>query len=231
MKGGCAVQTLWLLIVFAGCQHWTPQRSVDAQNTFTSTRYPSVAISVDPAFTYIGSVKHSKYQRYKNSPGGSTSHYESFLFGSKGPDDRLQRGVIIRVKKLSEGYILPDLFDKIKHRLDAGITSFDGQNYQYAVFPAQRPFFDFEENFIFDHGYILSDKFLAKAFSRREGSDNNYSILIMYVEALDGFGKGRTKFRDWTRREYFSDRQKQFVKKVGKRCDQCIQVDLLPKAD
>ncbi len=229
--GRYTLQVIGLLLVFAGCQHWTPQRSVDVQNTFTSTRYPAVTVSVDSDLTYIGSVKHSKYQRYKNSPGGSTSHYESFLFALKGSNARLQRGVIIRTKKLSEGYILPDLFDKVKHRLDSGITSFGGQNYQYAVFPSKRPFFDFEENFIFDRGYILGDIFVAKAFSRREGSDDNYSFLIMYVEALDGFGKGRTKFRDWTRREYLSDRQKKFVKRVGDLCDRCIQVDSLPKAD
>lgn len=229
--GRYIMQVIGLLFVFAGCQHWTPQRSVDAQNTFISTRYPAVAVSVDSDMAYIGSVKHAKYQRYKNSPGGSTSHYESFLFVLKGPNARLQRGVIIRTKKLSEGYILPDLFDKIKHRLDSGITSFGGQNYQYAVFPSTRPFFDFEENFIFDRGYILSDKFVAKAFSRRDGSDNNYSILIMYIESLDSFGKGRTKFRDWTRREYLSDQQKQFIKSVGETCDQCIMVDSLPKAN
>lgn len=169
-------------------------------------------------------MKHSKYQRYKNTPGGSTSHYQTFLFGLKDPNDRLQRGIVIRTRKLSEGYILPDLFDKVKHRLDSGITSFGDQNYQYAVFPAKRPFFDFEENYLFDQGYVLSDKFVAKAFSRREGSDDNYSILIMYLESLDSFQKGKTRFRDWTKREYLSGEQKQFLKTLGKTCEQCIVI-------
>jgi hypothetical protein len=219
-----ALNAVCLMLVWGGCQSWTPQRGVDARNNFYSTRYPEITVSIDPDLAYIGHLEHSKYQRYKNDPGGSTSHFETFLFGTKDADSRLRRGVIIRTKKLSEGYILPDLFDKVKHRLDAGITSFGDQNYQYAVFPAKRPFFDFEETYLFEQGYVLSDRFLAKAFSRRDGSDNNYSILIMYVESLENFQRGKTRFRDWTDREYLSDAQKEFLDTMGRTCDRCLLV-------
>jgi hypothetical protein len=221
---GFAVKAVIVWLILAGCQSLTTQRSVDAENRFHSTRFPAVSISIDPALRYIGSLKHSKYQRYKNSPGGSTSHFHSFLFGLKSPADRFQRGVIIRTKKLSEGYILPDLFDKVRHRLDSGITSFGGQKYQYVIAPSKRPFFDFEENYLFEKGYVLSDAFVAKAFSRREGRGDNYSILIMYIESLDSFSGGRTRFRDWTRREYLSEEQKQFLITLGETCDRCVVV-------
>lgn len=217
--------TLCVFLVLGGCQSMTPQRGVDEKNHFFSTMYPEINLSIDPDLTYIGNVKHSKYLRYKDSPGGSTSHFQTFLFGLKDENGHLQRGVIIRMRKLSEGYILPDLFNNVKHRIDSGITSFGDQNYQYAVFPKKRPFFDLEENYLFDHGYVLSDKFMAKAFSRREGSDNNYSIEIMYVESLDDFQQGKTRYRDWTRREYLSGEQRQFLKTLGKTCDQCIRVN------
>jgi hypothetical protein len=44
-----------------------------------------------------------------------------------GPGGRSQRGVIIRTKKFNEGYIFPDLFDKVRNRRDSGITSFGDQ--------------------------------------------------------------------------------------------------------
>lgn len=224
------LKTLCVFLVLGGCQSFSPQRSVDENNTFYSTRYPEIGLSIDPSLTYIGNLKHTKYKQYKNSPGGSSAHYQTFFFGVKAENSHLQRGVIIRTQKLSEGYILPDLFSNTKHILDSGITSFGDQSYQYAVFPKKRPFFDFEENYLFDHGYVLSDKFMAKAFSRREGSNNNYSIEIMYVESLEDFQKGKTRYRDWTRREYLSGEQRQFLKTLGKTCDQCIIVNQkLPK--
>lgn len=220
--GRYLVSALFVLLILAACQSLTPQRSVDAQNTFTSTLYPQVSISIAPDLAYIGSVEHSKYMQYRNTSGGSTRHYQTFIFGLKDLDDRLQRGVVIRTSKLNEGYILPDLFISRKHILDSGITSCGGQNYQYAVFPSRRPFFDFEENYLFERGYILRSKFMAKAFSRREGSSNNYSFEVIYIESLDSFRKGNTAIRDWTRKEYLSDHQKQFLKTLGRACDRCV---------
>lgn len=222
--GRYTVKALIVWLILAGCQSWTPQRSVDAQNTFTSTHYPEVSISIDPDFTYIGTVKHSKYKQHSDSSKGATWRYQTFIFGSKGMDDRLQRGVIIRISELSEGNFLPDLFANRKHQLGSGITSIGGQNYQYAVYPSKRPFFKFEENYLFDHGSVLSSNFVAKAFSRREGIDNNYCFEIIYVESLDSFQKGKTRFRDWTRRKYLSGEQKEFLKTLEETCNRCVVV-------
>ena len=222
--GRYAEKALIVWLILAGCQSWTPQRSVDAQNTFTSTRYPEVSISIAPDLAYIGTVKHSEYKQHSDSFKGATWRYHTFIFGSKGMDDRLQRGVIIRIIELSEGYFLPDLFTNRRHKLESGVTSIGSQNYQYAVYPSKNPFFKPEENYLFDHGFVLGSKFVAKAFSRREGIDNNYSVAIIYVESLDSFQKGKTKLRDWTRREYLSEEQKEFLHTLGETCNRCVVV-------
>jgi hypothetical protein len=211
-------------MVIGSCQSLTPQRHVDEENTFYSSLYPKVSISIDHELDYIGSIKHSKYFSYKNTPGGSTIYFEKFFFGLKDSHDHLRRGVIIRTRKLHEGYILPDLFDFVSYRLDNGVISFGSQNYQYAVFPTRKPYLDLEENYLLDQGFILSDKFVVKGFSRREGSGNNYSIDIYYLESLNEFNRGRTRFRDWKRKEYLSEEQKHFIKLVEENCDRCIHV-------
>lgn len=48
----CDALALCLGLALAGCQSWSPQRGVDPQNNFHSTRYPEVSIST-PFFSAL----------------------------------------------------------------------------------------------------------------------------------------------------------------------------------
>lgn len=195
------------LIVFAGCAGMKPERYVLEDNVFVSSASPKISVRVNPVFKYLGKADDNKYAEYKDTGiGGTIVSHESHLFGLV-EGGKIRKGVLFRISKTLEGYMLPDLFEAVKNKLESGVTAVRGKNYQHVTCATARVFNEYEDRFILDNGYIISNCYLAKVLGRRIGPDHMTAFFILYFEDMHTIGCGRRLCRDWINKASLTDEQ------------------------
>ncbi len=155
-----------------------PTRLVEA-NRIVSPALPSVEITIDPAFTYVGGPSFHLY---------GIAHAEQHLFVVADERRRIRRLVWVQVK----GY-LPDNQRTYRYpvtqTVDLGGVPFIYDTSTAAIGPAiaERPDSDLAAaaNHLRAHGYEMSDDVASQRFVHLIEPDNRNELMIIYGESGD----------------------------------------------
>ena len=209
-----------LLAANVGCH--SVVRGVSQDNLFRSSSQPKIEVRVDSRFNYLGEVNRRIYEDYVTSPGGSHHKQASYIFAHSAKDNTLAAVVIIVFSKIEEGYYLPDLFSRIKNKLNEGIEKVHGKSFQYCSFTSSSPLEGYQEVFILDKGYLIPNCFMVKAIARKVSIKGDALIKIMYAE--DVFHVNGLQCRDWKARNKLTGEQCQFLEEFLARSENSFQI-------
>jgi hypothetical protein len=171
-------------------------------NTFIST-YPKMAIKVSPEFEYLGAYRGEKFGDAAAWDFRTAKIERVFhIFCQKGDAGDINRGVVIAIFKLSEGfYWTSNSVIKPGRAMDTGEIEINGKVWPYAVWRTQN-FFGPAKDFIQDHGLSTNQHFLAGVISRvidySPDADalGNTKMAIYYIEDQNICGYDLGQFRD-----------------------------------
>ena len=208
-------------MIFLGCATLTIERTVSSNNEFYSSYTPKIQVNVNPDFTYLGEFKYIKNVSYRDSDGSSIVTTHTYSFVEPDYKNYVQKGVIIRIATIEQGYVLPDLYDRVKNTIDSGFTKINGEQYQHCTAISANIRDRKIENFITSKGYHFSNSYLIKALGRRVGAENKTGFDIYYIESVSHLDVAGD--HSW-RENFLSTKQTEFVKKFEKNMQKNFQL-------
>jgi len=208
------------LVLTFGCAGMKPERDVLQDNIFYSSTSPKMKIKINPDFKYIGKAEQQKYIEYF---GGTLLEQEAYLFGHI-EDNRILKGVSIRIDTIQKGYAAPDLFAWAKNKLDSGVMRIQGKNYQYVVYSYSGPIIKYVRDFISDKGYIIPNCFLAKGLGRIVSADAKTKMYIFYIEDIRHIHGNKYSCNDWLDKYMLTNEQQELLKGFIDRSEKNIQI-------
>jgi hypothetical protein len=204
-----------------GCAGMTPERGVRQDNTFYSSAFPKLEVNIHPDFEYIGKAEEKEHKKDVQQRGTHASDRESYLFGYI-EDAKIKKGVVVRIQTLvaTRAYWLPDIFGRVKNKLDSGTVKIQGRTYQYMVVASSRMGRKYERDFITNKGYIIPNAFLVKVLGKINGSKDEILIHIDYFEDIsDKYSR-----RDWIDKDTLTTEQQSFLEAFNVRSEENIQI-------
>jgi hypothetical protein len=201
------------------------QRDVLQGNIFYSPALPKIRMKIHSDLEYLGKAETTRRVEYTDWEGGSPVDRESYLF-TRTQDNRILEGVLIRISTLraADGYWLPDLFARIKNKLDSGTMKIQGRRYQYSVFGSSRVFLRYEWDFLTDKGYLIPNCFMVKGLGRIVDADARTLMYILYMEDPSRFRGRKYSCRDWNNVNILTAEQKEFLKEFTDRSDKNVEI-------
>ncbi len=199
------------------------ERKVLDKNIFYSSKNPLLNIKVDPELKFIGKANANIYRDYTTSPGGTFHKNEAYIFG-RIHNNTLQSAVIISFSTMRQGHYLPDVFSKIKNKIDSGSLKINNKRFHFCIYASSSPLVSYQEIFLDDKGYVIPNCFLVKAYCRRTSirNDNDTRVTIKYLE--DIFHGTGYRCRDWKNVNAFEKEQSKFLTQFVKRSEQSMQI-------
>jgi hypothetical protein len=198
---------IYLLVTF-NCAGISGKRYVE-NNTFIST-YPKTAIKVSPELRYVGEYRGDIFQDTRAWDHLKAKIERVFhIFLQKGDEDNINKGVVIAIFELSEGFHwTSDVVKKPRSAIDSGEIEIYGKAWPYAIWRTSN-FFGPAKDFVQDQGFSTNQTFLVGAISKvidyTPGGDalGNIKLAIYYFEDLKHcgyphrmFSEGKSKFID-----------------------------------
>jgi hypothetical protein len=174
-----------ICLVISSCANWNTARKVE-NNVFSAPAW-FVWAKVSPEFTYIGRIGDLSYV-LTTVP----EENETFIFGKINNLNIIEEGVIIRISELRgpSAYWLPDLFSNMQYRLISDNVDVQSYRYQHAIGVSDYIFYNYEEKFLKDKGYIIPNQFMTERLARKEGiRTDNKRIIILYFRDLNKVSK------------------------------------------
>ncbi len=133
-------------------------------NTFYASN-PDMAIKLADGFDFVGDDQSQGYTDFRNHPGGASIRTERFQFVNQAQG----REFNIVIRKISKGYVLPNLNHGIRNALETGEVVENGQTYQYAIFT---------------HKTEKGQNYLIKRMARKSGGTERMMVECFYSQAL-----------------------------------------------
>ena len=219
-------------MIFLGCATLTIERTVSSNNEFYSSYTPKIQVNVNPDFTYLGEFKYIKNISYRDSDGSSIVTNHTYSFVEPDYKNYVQKGVIIRIATIEQGYVLPDLYDRVKNTIDSGFTKINGEQYQHCTATSANIRDRKIENFITSKGYHFSNSYLVKVLGRRAGAENKTRFDIFYIESVSSLvSRGgrlnhdlKVRLLSHWRANLLSTKQIELVKKFEKNAQKSFQL-------
>jgi hypothetical protein len=198
------------------------ERKLLDKNTFYSSKNPRLHIKVSKEFKFLGKADATIYRDYTTSPGGTFHKNEAYIFGHI-DNHSLQSAVIISFSTMRKGYYLPDVFSKIKNKIDRGSLRIGDKRFHFCVYASSSPLVSYQETFLDDEGYVIPNCFLVKAYCRRTSirNEDDTRVTILYLE--DIFHRTGYRCKDWKNVNAFEKEQSEFLTEFVKRSEQSIQ--------
>lgn len=199
------------------------ERKVLDNNIFYSSKNPLLNIKVNPELEFIGKADAKIYRDYTTSPGGTFHKNEAYIFG-RIHEHTLQSAVIISFTTMRKGYYLPDVFSKIKNKIDSGSLKINKKRFHFCVYASSSPLVSYQETFLDDKGYVIPNCFLVKAYNRRTSIRNEDDTLVTISYLEDIFYRTGYRCKDWKNVNAFAKEQSEFLTEFVKRSEQSMQI-------
>jgi len=122
-----------------------------SNNIFYSTSNPSIEITINPEFKYLGKAKNIRNVIYTQGSDKGTVEDTSFIFIKDRKNHKIKKGIVISISTTEQGYIWPNLFAGMETYLDSGSVKITGRNYQYNIRASSTMLRDYEIGFIVDN--------------------------------------------------------------------------------
>lgn len=212
------------IVIIFGCVGMKEKKSVLQDNIFISSTFPKIKIQINQDFKYIGKVEKQKHENHTTGYGGTFINYEYYIFLHPDNNNSFTKGALIRRSELASGYWLPDVFSKVKDKIDSGGMKINGKYYKYAVFSSASVFNNYEELFIYDKGYEVPNCFLVKGLGRRIGAGDKNLIKIIYFEDMRTICDNKYSCKGWNNKETLTAEQVEYLKKFNENYLQNIQI-------
>jgi hypothetical protein len=165
------------------------QRSVE-NNVFTSS-FPEIKLQISQDLKYLGTVQLAESVETRISdkvnPGDRSLEANSYLFGQIGQNNRIAKGVLIRVLVMygDPSQVVPEIFFKTgANILESGEMKIIEAQYQYNLYSAPELLAPKEKDLL--AGSRIPSCFLVKQLSSKSGLGNKSRIQIFYFEDLAG---------------------------------------------
>jgi hypothetical protein len=197
-----------------------PQTSPDhssrvENNTFISPANPTIRVTVDKNFAYVGSVPFT----IDNVASGNR-----YIFVRATPDKHIQKMFIIQ----QEGF-LPSSNDTYKYRITTP-ARLGKYEYQHSVIlddsaanireePGKEA--DITQRFLAAHGYVLEPEVVMSRFARPADSEHKHEIIFFCFENLSSYGHKLADLPDGSD----SPAKRDIKQKVDENCRQAFRVD------
>ena len=172
------------------------QTKLPVENNVFSSSFPEIKLQIGQDLKYLGSVQlianDESRVSYRPDPREKLLEATSYLFGRMGRDNRIAKGVLIRMLVMhgDPSQEVPEIFSmKNKNPLEAGEMKILEEIYQYDLYLDQALFAEKEM------GLLVSGRvpscFLVKRLSIKAGLGNKSRIQILYFEdATPACGSG-----------------------------------------
>jgi 3-phenylpropionate/cinnamic acid dioxygenase small subunit len=193
-------------------------------NVLYSTSSPSLELSVNPQFQYVGEAKNTRNVQYKRGEGKATVHDHSFIFVEADENKRIRKAIVISFSTIDYGYILQNLFAGVEDYLDAGYVKINGENYQYNINASPTTLRNYETSFIVSKGYKVPNCILMKGLGKRASSDNRTKIHIFYIEDPKSEIEKKYQCQDWNNAKSLTNEQKIYINKFIARSNDSFQI-------
>jgi hypothetical protein len=168
-----------------GCAGLQVKRGVEDNTLYSSSR-PRLNIEVGPGYRLVNEEKGANSQFFANSDGSSNIEKEIYQFWN----DEMKREIQVQFHRIQRqrAYWHPIDFKGIKHLIDTGQETLNGDVYQYGIYPVA----------------TQNGCFLVKELGRRIGAQSDTKMLLFFAERVGS----EAELSKWTRKETFSPDQK-----------------------
>lgn len=160
------------------------------ENNVLTSSFPEIKLQISQDLKYLGTVKLAESVEGRNSDNSDrderTFDANAYLFGQIGPNNRITKGVLIRMLVMygDPSQVAPDIFLKTgANKLESGDMKILETQYQYDLYTEPDPLAPKEKDLLKGG---LPSCFLVKALSSRFGLGNKSRIQILYFEDLTG---------------------------------------------
>lgn len=209
------------LFLITSCSSFMTVRKVD-NNVLYSSEGPELLVWVAPDIKYIGNSSNSDL--HKSTTGNDLIETaDGYIFGEKGTDSVLEKGVIIDFCRLDKGYYLPERFNK-EGALISDIKKLNSQYYEHVVCIGGRVIRRDFEKFLMETGAMFPNLCIVDAYARRIGPADKKVIYIYYFEKID-MEKSEISKDAWFNmtRQTMRDQEKMEIDTFLKRSEQSIK--------
>lgn len=181
---------------------------------------PQISIRINSDFKYIGKAEHKKFKAYSEGLGGTTNIYESYIFGQLDDNNIIKKIIAIKFRRVSKGYYLPI---SPKNTLKLTTEKIFGKYYKVYFRASTSPWYNYEEKFLEEKGYILPRLFMVKTLGRRFTTQNDNDSIIYISYAEDIYYDSDYKKWNW-KVNLLDDNQKEFMREFSERSEKNIQI-------
>jgi len=207
------------MLFFIGCAGMKVERGVQ-DNMFHSSISPQINIRINPNFKYIGKAEHKKYKSYISSYRGTTHTYESYMFVQLDDNNIIKKAIVIKFLRMSKGHYIPI---SPKNTLKLTTEKIFGKYYKVYFRASTSPWYNYEEKFLEEKGYILPKLFMVKTLGRRFTTQNDNDSIIYISYAEDIYYDSNYKKWNW-KVNLLDDNQKAFMREFSERSAINIQI-------
>jgi hypothetical protein len=157
------------------------------ENNVFSSSFPEIKLQISQDLKYLGSVPLNENTETRISdntdPGENVIEATSYLFGQMDQNDRIAKGILIRMLVLhgNPNQVVPAMFAKTsKNVLESGEMKILEEKYQYNLYPEQELFTQKEKGLLANSR--VPSCFLVKQLSIRAGLGNKSRVQVLYFE-------------------------------------------------
>ncbi len=213
---GITLSFLAALTLSAAQPQTSPNHVSRVENrTFISPANPTLRVTVDKNFAYVGSVPFT----IDNVASGNR-----YVFVRATPDKHVQKMFIIQ----QEGF-LPSSNDTYKYRITTP-ARLGKSEYQHSVIledsaanireePGKEA--DVTQRFLAAHGYVQEPEVVMSRFARPADSEHKHEIIFFYFENLFSYGHKLADFPEGSD----SPTKRDIKQKVDENCSNAFRVD------
>lgn len=159
-------------------------------NVFTSS-FPEIKLQIGRDLKYLGTVRIAENTPSRNSDNvdrdEKTFDADAYLFGQIGPNNRIAKGVLIRVLVMygDPSQVVPEIFSKTgANKLESGDMKILETQYQYTLYTEPELLIPKEKDLL--GSSRMPSCLLVKQLSSRFGLGNKSRVQIFYFEDLTG---------------------------------------------
>ena len=118
---------------------------------------------------------------------------EIHIYGEKGANNMLSKGLTIIIKRLNRGAYFADKFGWIPndYKLESEIKKINGKNYHQCIFASSFFFETRVRDIVYDNGYVIPSCLLLKGLARDFSAEGDSVMFIYYFEDISNFGTPR----------------------------------------
>ncbi len=203
------------LFLIGGCASLEPPVIEVTENTYSSSKNPSVKIELPLDFKYLGHIN-------KRLPGVKGMDYKIYIYANLIGDNFLQKSVKVSTQTLHNKIWSGNTHRWMRNPLKFNVLKVDSKKFNYSV-KVHKGIGKFSDPFLVDKGIVIPTCIMS--MSLRRVFPAQVAMFIDYFEDLSNYEKFRIdSCEDWREKELLNDKQMKYLEEFEQRALNSIKI-------